>query len=80
MYSHVQKWGNSLGVRIPQILAQKLNLHSGSRVEVEIDNKGCHLVITKTESELDLLLSRIDESNLHDENLSDDESMGSESW
>lgn len=80
MHSQVQKWGNSLGVRIPKFLARKLNLHSGSQVEVGMDDSNCHLVITKTESELDTLLNRINTSNLHIESFVDDKSKGSESW
>ncbi len=80
MHGQVQKWGNSLGVRIPKALAHKLNLHSGTQIEVELDASNCHLVITKAESELDLLLNQINISNLHSESFVDDESTGSESW
>lgn len=80
MYSQVQRWGNSLGVRIPKLLAQRLNLHSGSQIEVTLDDSNRHLVITKTESELDLLLNQINVSNLHSEDFVDDRSSGSESW
>lgn len=33
MPSSVQKWGNSLGVRIPKAVAQQANLHEGTTVE-----------------------------------------------
>ncbi len=29
----VQKWGNSLAVRIPSVIAERLALHQGSEVE-----------------------------------------------
>lgn len=32
----VQKWGNSLAIRIPQALAGQLNIEAGSSVELEL--------------------------------------------
>ena len=32
----VQKWGNSLAVRIPAILAKGAHVHSGSQVEISL--------------------------------------------
>ena len=78
MYSHVQKWGNSLGIRIPQALAKKLHLHSGSQVELDAVNN--HLVITKSNLELDRLLDRINSSNCHHEYFLTDDNLGNESW
>lgn len=34
MPSTVQKWGNSLGVRIPKALAEEVRLAEGSEVEI----------------------------------------------
>ena len=34
MITTVQKWGNSLGVRIPKPLAEDTRLHEGSQVDV----------------------------------------------
>ena len=36
----VQKWGNSLAVRIPAALARKVNFVAGQSVEVPTDNLG----------------------------------------
>lgn len=38
MATTVQKWGNSLGVRIPRSVAEQVDLRSGS--EVEFDTTG----------------------------------------
>jgi len=38
MASTVQKWGNSLGVRIPKAIASQVNLADG--VEVDFDTTG----------------------------------------
>jgi antitoxin MazE len=35
MQVSVARWGNSLGLRIPKDIAQKVGLHEGSRVEIE---------------------------------------------
>ena len=78
MHSQVQKWGNSLGIRIPKTIAQKLRLHSGSQVELDMINQ--RIVITKSNLELDLLLDRIDSTNFHHENFTDDSNVGNESW
>lgn len=32
----VNKWGNSLGVRIPQALANQIGISVGSRVKIEV--------------------------------------------
>ncbi len=78
MHTQIQKWGNSLGIRIPQKLAKKLNLHSGSEVEVSAENN--NLLISKSYSELDMLLERITKANCQHELLDDDNIFGNESW
>lgn len=37
MQGRVQKWGNSLAVRIPSAFAQELRLEEGTEVEVRLD-------------------------------------------
>ena len=78
MHSQIQKWGNSLGVRIPQAFAKKLHLQPGSQIELDAINN--RIVITKSNSELDILLERIDSSNCHHEYFDDDDNVGNESW
>ena len=78
MSTIVKKWGNSLGIRIPKTIAQKLHLHSGSQVELDMINQ--RIVITKSNLELDLLLDRIDSTNCHHEKFTDDSNVGNESW
>ena len=77
MFSHIQKWGNSLGVRIPAQLAKKLNLHAGSAVILEIE-KG-KLVIQTPKYNLDMMLSDITPQNRHHLNL-EDKQIGNEEW
>jgi antitoxin MazE len=37
MQVQVSRWGNSLGLRIPKEIAQRVGLHEGVRVEVEAE-------------------------------------------
>ncbi len=43
----VQKWGNSLAVRIPSVIAERLALHQGSEVEVIVENQAIKLIPKK---------------------------------
>ncbi|MDY7029881.1 MAG: AbrB/MazE/SpoVT family DNA-binding domain-containing protein, partial [Spirochaetota bacterium] len=35
MEARIQKWGNSLGIRIPMNIIRELSLKTGSKVEIE---------------------------------------------
>lgn len=61
----VQKWGNSLGIRIPKIIAYKVGLEED--FEIELDVEDGKLVIKPTSKSLDDLLSQITPENLHTE-------------
>ena len=78
MTSKIQKWGNSLGIRIPKSIIEKANLNENS--EVEIENKDGAIIIFPRQKKLslDTLLSEITKDNLHQE--SDDEVEGREVW
>jgi antitoxin MazE len=78
MQAQIQKWGNSLGVRIPKDLANKLHIENGVIVDLEISDQ--QLIITRTISELELLLNNITETNSHHEILTNDDIIGNELW
>jgi len=66
MQTRVQKWGNSLGVRIPCGLAEEVGLVAGT--EVNLSSKDGQLVVTPalpTRLRLDDLLSGVSECNIH---------------
>jgi antitoxin MazE len=75
MYKHgaalktrVQRWGNSLGVRIPKVLAQEMALETDS--EVDLSSKDGAIIITPARQKnpsLRQLLSGVTEANLHGE-------------
>jgi antitoxin MazE len=73
----VQKWGNSLGIRIPKALALKVGLEEGSEIDLDVEEG--HLVIKPKSRTLDELLLQITSDNLHSES-STGEPQGRESW
>jgi len=77
MQTHIQKWGNSLGLRIPLPWAKQLNLHQGSAVTLEIDDG--KLIIKPPKYNLDIMLSEITPENQH-HSIMDDDKKGNEEW
>ncbi len=68
MELHVIKWGDSLGIRIPQSIANQINIQDGSRINLVIKKNKIELIPVDTDViELDNLISLISEENLHDE-------------
>lgn len=74
----IQKWGNSLGVRIPKAVIEKANLSEHSEVEVESKNGTIVIFPAKKKYSLELLLDQITKSNLHSEG--DSKTEGNEVW
>ncbi|EER21327.1 AbrB/MazE/SpoVT family DNA-binding domain-containing protein [Rickettsia endosymbiont of Ixodes scapularis] len=70
--------GNNLGIRIPKYLAGKLHVSEGALVNLKLTNNG--LIISTEESELDILLNNITDSNRYHELLSNDKMKGNETW
>jgi antitoxin MazE len=64
----IQKWGNSLAVRIPANLANKVQLEEGTLVEVVAEH-GNIIVVPQTRKKysLDELLKNCKPSQLHGE-------------
>lgn len=77
MQAHIQKWGNSLGLRIPLQWAKQLNLHQGSTVTFEIDQG--RLIIQPPKYYLADMLSEITPQNQHHQML-DEGRKGHEEW
>lgn len=75
--AHIQKWGNSLGVRIPMEIAKKLNLHPGSPINLKIEND--QIIIQSPQYNLDAMLKEITSSNRHHP-LLEDSQKGNEEW
>ncbi len=75
----IQKWGNSLAVRIPRGFAEQLMIQQGSEVDLSLD--GDRLVIKPKRRELSLsqLLAQVTDENIHDE-IATGEPTGCEVW
>lgn len=80
MKVQVQKWGNSLALRIPKSFAQETKLDQGSIVDLTL-KEGEIIVrpVAEEEYSLEELLSRVTKENLHPE-ISTGEPRGKEVW
>jgi len=67
MKTKIQKWGNSLGVRLPKSITEQKALRAGIGVSIVI--KDNQIVIEPREEELSLesMLSTVSADNLHKE-------------
>ncbi|MGH9421801.1 MAG: AbrB/MazE/SpoVT family DNA-binding domain-containing protein [Thermoanaerobaculia bacterium] len=79
MVSTIQKWGNSLAVRIPKAFAAQAQLDQDSNVEISLEGDRIVISATRREWTLDALLGKITSVNLHHENDWGGRA-GSESW
>jgi antitoxin MazE len=79
MKTKIQKWGNSLGVRLPKAITDQKSLRDGSGVFVLIKNDQIVIELAEAEMSLESLLSKVTPDNLHGEtNWS--EARGKEVW
>ncbi len=80
MKTRVQKWGNSLALRIPKSFATEVGLQRETSVEISLANG--KLVITpiaKPKPTLKQLLAKITKGNLHHE-VDTGAAVGNETW
>jgi antitoxin MazE len=66
-----QKWGNSLGVRIPKDVAEKIGIKQGSEMElIVVENEGSIILKpkrTRKKYTLEELIEKITPDNRHEE-------------
>ncbi len=80
MRVQIQKWGNSLALRIPKSFAVESKIEQGSTVEVSLKSGKITVVpVAEPEFSLDDLLAKITPENLHDE-ADTGASVGKEAW
>ena len=80
MIATVQKWGNSLGIRIPKPLAQDAAMREGVSVEMSVEEGRLILVPQKARRyQLGTLLKAISAKNIHAE-VDTGEATGKEAW
>jgi len=80
MQTKIQRWGNSLGLRIPRSIAEEAKVGPGSEVELSIQN-GNLIVKPARRRTYDLkdLVRKITPRNLHDE-VDTGGPVGRETW
>ncbi|WP_258361172.1 AbrB/MazE/SpoVT family DNA-binding domain-containing protein [Moorella sulfitireducens] len=61
----MQKWGNSLGIRIPLALTQKIGLREGNPVGLQVDEDA--IIIRRKHYSLEQLLAQVTPDNNHSE-------------
>jgi antitoxin MazE len=80
MFTKVQKWGNSLALRIPKAFALDAQLDNNSVVEVSlVDGQIVIKPVTSQAWSLEQLLSGVTSNNLHHETDTGD-AVGNEVW
>ncbi|MFQ5829971.1 MAG: AbrB/MazE/SpoVT family DNA-binding domain-containing protein [Candidatus Methylomirabilia bacterium] len=80
MHTKVQKWGNSLGLRIPRSFAAETQVEEGTTVDLSIED-GRLLVrpLRARKYALNELLKKVTTRNLHAE-VPTGEAAGREAW
>lgn len=80
MRTRVQKWGNSLALRIPKSFATEVGLQRETSVEVSLaDGKLIITPVTKPKLTLKQLLAKVTKENLHHE-VDTSPAIGNEMW
>jgi len=81
METNIQKWGNSLGVRLPKSIATNQSLKAGSRVVISETSTGIAIEVVKKSRKYTLaeLLKGVTKDNLHKETEWGDP-VGNEVW
>jgi len=80
MVTKIQKWGNSLGLRIPKTFAKEAGVEEGSAVDIFLEEDRLVIRPLRTSKyQLSDLLSKVREDNLHEE-ISTGDAVGSEAW
>jgi antitoxin MazE len=80
MQTKIQRWGNSLGLRIPRSFAEEAGVEAGSQVDLSVrDGDLIVRAAKRPRYRLSELLERITAKNLHGE-VDTGEPLGREVW
>lgn len=79
MNATIQKWGNSLALRIPKSVAQQIRVGEGDDVDLRVDAGGLVVRPARRRYRLAELLRRITDANCHRE-LDWGKPVGEEVW
>ena len=80
MHVQIQKWGNSLAIRIPKSFAKQIKVSQGSFVDLStFEGKVIAKPLDEIEYSLEQLLGDVTKKNLHTE-IDTGNAMGKEVW
>ena len=79
MQARIQKWGNSLAIRIPKPFAMEVGLEQNSLVIVSVSEGKLVLEPVKPSYSLEELLAQVTQDNLHRE-VETGPAVGAEAW
>jgi antitoxin MazE len=79
MKTTIQKWGNSLAVRIPRPFAEEIHLEENTPVDLTIRSGKLVIVPAEPAITLESLVEQITDENRHDE-VETGERLGNEVW
>jgi len=79
MKTKIQKWGNSLGVRIPNAISKQKALRDGLGVSVLLKNNQIVIEPLSEDITLDSLLAQVTDQNRHTE-IDWSDARGNEIW
>ena len=79
MRTKVQKWGNSLGVRIPRSFAAEARVEAGSTVDISVEKGSLRIRPVHRRYSLRALLRKVTSRNLHKE-VATGAPVGRETW
>ena len=79
MLTKVQKWGNSLGVRIPKPFIEETQISDGNSVDINFDGENIIIKPVRKSYRLTDLLKDINSKNIHKE-IYTGKSVGKEIW
>jgi antitoxin MazE len=79
MRTRVQKWGNSLAVRIPKSFAEEAGLQENGPIDLSLVDGGVRIEVAGPEMTLDELLGGVTNDNLHGE-VDHGPEAGNEAW
>ena len=80
MKTRIQKWGNSLALRIPKSFATEVGLQRETAIEISLaDGKLVITPVAKPKLTLKQLLAKVTKENLHHE-VNTGHAVGNETW
>lgn len=80
MRARIQKWGNSLAVRIPRSFASEVKLKQDTLIEISlVDGKLVVAPVEEPSFTLEQLLAGVTRKNLHRE-METGDAVGNEAW